>query len=308
MGKKGRIIRVGDEHVFYSFDPEIPPVAEVDPGDLVIIRTRDCLSNQIVSESQSISSIDFSQVNPATGPIYIRGARAGDALAVHVEDIRVSERGFIVVVPGGGFLGDLVRESRIRLCRVVGNEVVFQGAKIPARFMVGVIGVATRDRTPTGVPGRHGGNLDTVHVTKGSTIYLPVEFDGALFGVGDLHAAMGDGEICISGCEVSGEVEIEFRILSGMAPAWPVVEAGDSIYILVSREGIEESLREASKIAVEIMSRAFTLDWLDAYMLSSMAIDIQISQLVDPRKTVRIRIPRRLLDVEKLLSILATIR
>ncbi|MEM0046825.1 MAG: acetamidase/formamidase family protein [Fervidicoccaceae archaeon] len=299
MGKK-----ITSERVFFKFDPDISPIAKVHPNESIIIETRDCFSNQIKDESQQISSIDFSQVNPATGPIFIEGAKKGDALAVHVRKIKTSDSGLVVAIPGEGFLGEDVKESRNRKCRVLGNWVEISGVKVPYRPMIGVIGVASSERNPTGVPGRNGGNLDTRQITEGATVYLPVEFEGALFGIGDLHAAMGDGEICVSGCEVRGEVELEFGIIENLAPPWPIVEYGDSLYIVVSAGSVEDSLKEASRIVVSALSNAFSIDWIDAYLLSSLVVDMQISQLVDPKKTVRARIPTSVISARLLLEAL----
>ena len=300
--------RFDSSKVFYRFDPDIPPIGIVKPGEIVEIETRDCFSNQIFDESQLVTSIDFSRVNPATGPIYVESAERGDALAVHIRRIRTSDRGVIVTLPGAGFLGEDVRETRTRICRVLGEWIDFRGVKIPYKPMIGVIGVASSEKHSTGVPGRTGGNLDTKYVTEGATIYLPVEFDGALFGLGDLHAAMADGELCVASCEVSGEVEVEFEVLKKLAPPWPVLEYKDHVYIIVSASSLEEALKEASRIAVKALSRALSLDWYDAYMLSSLVANVQISQLVNPRKTVRIAIPSNILDARKLLEALSEIR
>ncbi|MEM1687056.1 MAG: acetamidase/formamidase family protein [Zestosphaera sp.] len=168
--------------------------------------------------------------------------------------------------------------------------------------MVGVVGVATREKTPTGVPGRHGGNLDTKYVTEGSTIYLPVEAEGALFGLGDLHAAMGDGEVCVTGCEVSGRVLVVLDVIKKSAPKWPVLEYGEWVFVLVSNENLEKAVREAVQVSVEAISHATGVSWHEAYMLASMATDLEISQVVDPRKTLRVKIPKTIVDVTKLLE------
>jgi len=288
--------------VFYRFSPDVPPAGRAKPGETVVIETRDCFSNQLADESQPLSSIDFSQVNPATGPIYVEGAEPGDALAVRIKRIETAEQGFVVAVPGEGFLPSDVRQTRVRRCYRKGDRVEMAGVLVPYRPMVGVIGVASSESLPTGVPGRSGGNLDTRHITEGATVYLPVEFSGALFGLGDLHAAMGDGEVSVSGCEVRGEVEVEFEVLKGLAPPWPVVERGDSVYLLVSAQTAEESLREAARTVVGALSRAFNLDWHDAYLLASLSVDLEISQLVDPRKTARARIPSSVMTARRLLE------
>ncbi|MEM1603947.1 MAG: acetamidase/formamidase family protein [Zestosphaera sp.] len=302
MSSNAGIVKIDDSRVFYAFSPDLEPVARVKPGTILEIETRDCFSNQLISEEQLVTQIDWSAVNPATGPVYVEGVEPGDALVVKILKIDVSSEGFLVTLPGAGALPDLVKEVKVRKCYVVGDKVVFRGSVINARKMVGVVGVATREKTPTGVPGRHGGNLDTKYVTEGSTIYLPVEAEGALFGLGDLHAAMGDGEVCVTGCEVSGRVLVVLDVIKKSAPKWPVLEYGEWVFVLVSNENLEKAVREAVQVSVEAISHATGVSWHEAYMLASVATDLEISQVVDPRKTVRVKIPKTIVDVTKLLE------
>ncbi|MEM0086354.1 MAG: acetamidase/formamidase family protein [Zestosphaera sp.] len=302
MSSDAGIVKIDDSRVFYAFSPDLEPVARVKPGTILEIETRDCFSNQLISEEQLVTQIDWSAVNPATGPVYVEGVEPGDALVVKILKIDVSSEGFLVTLPGAGALPDLVKEVKVRKCYVVGDKVVFRGSVINARKMVGVVGVATREKTPTGVPGRHGGNLDTKYVTEGSTIYLPVEAEGALFGLGDLHAAMGDGEVCVTGCEVSGRVLVVLDVIKKSAPKWPVLEYGEWVFVLVSNENLEKAVREAVQVSVEAISHATGVSWHEAYMLASMATDLEISQVVDPRKTLRVKIPKTIVDVTKLLE------
>ncbi|MEM4572898.1 MAG: acetamidase/formamidase family protein [Zestosphaera sp.] len=302
MSSNAGIVKIDDSRVFYAFSPDLEPVARVKPGTILEIETRDCFSNQLISEEQLVTQIDWSAVNPATGPVYVEGVEPGDALVVKILKIDVSSEGFLVTLPGAGALPDLVKEVKVRKCYVVGDKVVFRGSVINARKMVGVVGVATREKTSTGVPGRHGGNLDTKYVTEGSTIYLPVEAEGALFGLGDLHAAMGDGEVCVTGCEVSGRVLVVLDVIKKSAPKWPVLEYGEWVFVLVSNENLEKAVREAVQVSVEAISHATGVSWHEAYMLASMATDLEISQVVDPRKTLRVKIPKTIVDVTKLLE------
>lgn len=302
MSSDAGIVKIDDSRVFYAFSPDLEPVARVKPGTILEIETRDCFSNQLISEEQLVTQIDWSAVNPATGPVYVEGVEPGDALVVKILKIDVSSEGFLVTLPGAGALPDLVKEVKVRKCYVMGDKVVFRGSVINARKMVGVVGVATREKTPTGVPGRHGGNLDTKYVTEGSTIYLPVEAEGALFGLGDLHAAMGDGEVCVTGCEVSGRVLVVLDVIKKSAPKWPVLEYGEWVFVLVSNENLEKAVREAVQVSVEAISHATGVSWHEAYMLASVATDLEISQVVDPRKTVRVKIPKTIVDVTKLLE------
>jgi amidase len=210
-----RLVSIGRDRVFYTFAPELEPAAHVKPGDLVIFETQDALGGQVRSEEDTIEKIDFTRVNPATGPLYIEGAEPGDAIVVEVLSIETSSQGFVVTAPGAGVLGEYVKASRTRSCRVVDDYVEVLGFRIPAWRMIGVVGVASPERPSTGVPGRHGGNLDTKYITVGAKVYLPVFYEGGLLGIGDLHAVMGHGEVCIAACEVSGRVLVSVGVVKG---------------------------------------------------------------------------------------------
>ncbi len=294
-------VRISASNHFYAFDPNIKFVQKVYPKENVIIETLDCFSNQIKDEKTLVTQIDFSKVNPATGPIYIEGATAGDTLVVHINKIKINEKGVIVTVPKLGVLGKKNFNAKTKICKIIGDKVTFSGLEIPVHKMIGVIGVATPERTPCGIPGRHGGNLDTKIISEGSIVYLPVFFDGGLFGLGDLHAVMGDGEVCVAACETRGEVYVSFDVIKEVAPPWPLVETEDHIYILVSNEDLNEAIEEAVNLGVKVLASANSLEFEEAYMLASMVVDVQISQLVNPRKTVRVRIPKKYVSLKEVL-------
>ncbi|AMM54011.1 acetamidase/formamidase family protein [Pyrococcus kukulkanii] len=283
-----------EKHV-YSFGPDIKEVARVKPGEIVVFETLDALGGQIKSEDDTVEKIDFSRVNPATGPVYVEGAKRGMALKVKILDIEVADRGVIVTAPGAGVLGDKVKKPRTKICEIKNGFVHFNGIRIPVRPMVGVIGVASEEDVPTGTPGRHGGNMDTNLITMGSTVYFPVFKDGAYLALGDLHAVMADGEVCVSACEVSGRVTVRVDIIDWRIE-WPVVETSDSYYILVSHENLEEAVREAVEQGVKFIMEKRGLSWDKAYMLASLIMDVQVSQLVDPKKTIRVRIPKEFVE------------
>lgn len=296
------IFSVGTESCVFSFGPDLKAVASVGRKSIVRIKTMDCFSNQITSEAQLVTDIDFSRVNPATGPVYVEGAKRGDALKVKIVDIEIENRGITVIVPGAGVLGDIVKAPKTKICEIKDGYVLFNGMKIKVKPHVGVIGVAADEDVPCGTPGRHGGNLDTKIIGKGAIVYLPVFKDGGLFGLGDLHAVMGDGEVCVAGCEVAGEVTVELDVIENLAPLWPVVETDDAFYIIVSDENVDKAFKEAVELAVKVLQQSNSISWEDAYMLSSLVVNVEVSQLVDPKKTVRVRIPKEYTSTYKLLN------
>lgn len=163
--------------------------------------------------------------------------------------------------------------------------------------MIGVIGTAPAgEGVNTGTPGDHGGNMDTTAITEGATLYLPVNVKGALLAMGDLHAAMGDGEIMGDALEIPGEVEVTVEVLKDFTLPLPLVE-NDTHYITI---GSHESMEEASKIATNNMVKLITekthLTYNQAGMLLSLAGNLCISQVVNPNKTIRMEFSKELLQ------------
>jgi amidase len=207
--------RLSRDQVIWSFGPDLEPVLEVEPGATVTFETNDCFTGQIQSEDDLVTSIDLTRVNSATGPVAVKGAEPGDSLIVEILDVRPVETGFATLIPGFGQLIDEVQAPLTRLFDVRDGWIQ-QTDKIrfPMRPMVGVVGVATDgDTLSTGLAGRHGGNLDDHLHGKGARIFFPVRRPGGMFAVGDMHASMGDGEICFTGVEIAGEVDVRFDLL-----------------------------------------------------------------------------------------------
>jgi amidase len=279
----------------YAFAPEISPVMSVEPQEPVIFETIDALGGQVQAEDDAVESLDFSRVNPATGPVRIVGAEPGDALAVEIRSIELADRGAIIAGPGMGVLGDVIERPVTRLLEVVGDTVQFAGLELPVAPMIGVIGVAPEEGSfPTGTAHRHGGNMDAREIGPGATVYLPVAQPGALLAMGDVHAVMGDGEVCVSACEVSASVRVVLRLVKGGAPRWPVVETAEEIILLVSLPTIDEALHEATSEAVRALQKALSLPFEEAYLLASLSANLGVSQLVDPNKTAKAVLPKTL--------------
>lgn len=296
--------QISDNRCIFAFGPSNSAAEKAEPGSIIVFKTLDCFSNQITAEDQYVSGIDFSRINPATGPVDIEGAVRGDALKVRVLEIVPGTRGTIVTIPDAGVLGAETRKSTTRICRVRDGSVHFGGITIPARPMIGVIGVAGDEETSCGNPGRHGGNLDTTLISAGATLYLPVFRDGGLLALGDVHAVMGDGEACVAACEVPAEVTVKVDLCKGLAPAWPVLETDDAFFILVSDEDLAKAFEEGFSCAVRALAKANDLSREDAYMLASLVADAGVSQLVNPRKTIRVRIPKSMTTIGALLEAL----
>ncbi len=277
----------------YAFSPRMTPAAHASLGETLVFETQDALGGQVRGETDVLTDLDFSRINPATGPVFVNGAEPGDTLVVRVLAIEPADSGAIVTGPGMGVLGDETARHATRILPVRDGAVFFDGLRLPARPMIGVIGVAPSEgRHPTGTAHRHGGNMDTKEIVAGCTVYLPVAQPGALLALGDVHALQGDGEVCVSACEVDAQVTVEVDVIRGPRAEWPFVEDEDAVYALVSLPTIQEALEEATRQAVRLLQAARGLSHEDAYMLASLAVDVGISQLVDPNRTAKARIPK----------------
>src|ERR671937_278505 len=192
--------RLSRDEVIWAFGPDLEPVLEIDPGDTVTFETNDCFTGQIRSEEYLVTEIDLERINSATGPVAVRGAEPGDSLIAEILDVRPVEWGVATLIPGFGQLIDQVQSPLTRLFEVRDGEIrMNERVSFPARPMVGVVGVATDGETVSnGLAGLHGGNLDDHLHGKGARIYFPVRQPGGMFAVGDMHASMGDGEICFT--------------------------------------------------------------------------------------------------------------
>jgi amidase len=288
--------RFSKEQTIKAFSPANKPKYWAELGEMVIVEANDCYAAQIRTEKDLRPNIDVSLTNLATGPIYIESVKMGDTLCIEILDIRTADYGFMVVAPGIGTLGKGIAEPSTRILPIRDNQVKFNDAiSVPFSPMIGVIGVAPKEgEVNTAIPGSHGGNLDTKDIKPGNKIYLPVSVDGALAALGDLHAAMGDGELSGTGVETSGEVTVRFsKYLTELKN--PVVEDLDSFYFIASAARYEEAVNIALMDAVECLQKQSGLSFEDSHRILSLACDLKISQIVNKLLTVRVRVPKTIL-------------
>jgi amidase len=192
--------------------------------------------------------------------------------------------GFACLIPGFGQLIDQVESPVTRMFRVEDGWIQMnERVRFPARPMVGVVGVATDgDTLANGLAGRHGGNLDDHWHGAGARIFFPVRQPGGMFAVGDMHAAMGDGEICFTGVEIAGEVDVRFDVLKGKHATWPVTELADRWLPHATAPEYPEALQlvaeEAARLLVD--EHGFTME--DAFIFLSVACDAGVAQACKP--------------------------
>jgi amidase len=286
------------DQVVWGFGPEMDPALEVEPGAVVTFETNDCFTGQIQSESDLVTEIDFERVNGATGPVAVRGAEPGDSLVVEILEVKPVASGVATIIPGFGQLIGQVRSPVTQMFQVEGETVQMnERISFPLRPMVGVVGVATDGETISNAfAGRHGGNLDNHLHGPGSRIYLPVRQPGGMFAVGDMHAAMGDGEICGTGVEIAGEVTARFGLLKGKQASWPVTEL-ESSWVAHGTAGgdVREAIQEACEEAARLLVDQWDLTLEEAYVFLSVACDVNICQACHPSPfstIARVSIPK----------------
>jgi amidase len=288
---------ISREKVFFAFGPQLKAIAEIEQGEEVLLQTHDCFEGQIQLPTDLVDSLDWSHVNPATGPLYIKGTKPGDVLRVDLLDLEVGPQSSMVTIPGEGALGDLITEMETTILKREGNEVVYKDKiRVPTRPMVGVIGVApAEEEVPTGTPGAHGGNMDCTLITAGNRVYFTVGVAGAMFGAGDLHAAMGDGEIVVCGAETAGSVRFKAEVVDLAGLPTPFVETGDLVATIYSAPSVDEAVSGAILRMAQFLTDFAKLPLNDAGMLMSLVGELKFCQVVDPLKTVRFEFPKSVL-------------
>ncbi|CAB5240677.1 unannotated protein [freshwater metagenome] len=273
------------EFIIWDFSASHDPVLRVSSGETILVQTRDCYNYAIQTEADLIKTIPSSEVNPATGPIFIEGAMPGDTLAVTLISIETGPRGAARLYPGEGQLHDLVKAPYGRFFDVA-DGVVRMNEKVtfPASPMIGVIGVAPESGSISTMPaGMHGGNLDDNMNKAGSIVYLPVKHEGALLALGDMHASMGDGEICGTGIEIDGEVLIKVEVIKSVGTSYPVTQTADSwITHGVAFEDLTLAMKIACEEAAGLLVDQWGFTYEDAFIFLSVAADLGIAQSVHP--------------------------
>ena len=289
---------ISKEHCVYAMSAENKPALSVEPKARLQFETWDALQGQITSDSEETINLDWNRINPATGPVYINGAEVGDILSVKIERIDVADFGVALCGKGMGVMGGVLQGSTAKIIPIKDGLAYFSDyINIPLNKMIGVIGVAPAEgEIPCGVPDLHGGNMDYKEVKEGATILLPVNVPGALLAMGDLHAVMADGEIGVTGLEVSGSVTVTVDIIKGKHMPLPMIINETHIMTLASDEDLDIAVEIAVANMTEYLTKfeKFTIE--DAVMMISLAADVRICQVVDPKKTIRVEFPIKYLN------------
>ena len=286
-----------EDTVHYLWDNELDPALTISPGDTVVYRTREVSDGQISPDSttEAIGSFDWSRVYPLSGPVAIEEAEPGDTLEVEILDIRTQGWGWTAVLPGSGLLADDFPDAHLKVFDLTnGDYTMFrEDIAIPIEPFFGTMGVcpAGSDKLQIMPPGPFGGNMDTRHITKGSTLYLPVQVPGALFSCGDAHAAQGDGEVCVTGIECPMYAALRFNLVkNGNLPApqfrtpgslTPKSEGAGWYATMGVNTDLMQATKDSLRAMVDHISGTYDMEPVDAYLLASLVVDLKISEVVD---------------------------
>jgi acetamidase/formamidase len=282
-----------DDQVHYTWDAGNEPVITVDSGDTVVVHTRDVSDNQIGpdSDASAIAGLDWERVYPLAGPIAVAGAEPGDTLAIEVLDLHTEGWGWTAILPGFGLLAEDFPDAYLRVFDISAGEVAhLDSATIPLDPFLGTMGVcpAGASAQPVMPPGPFGGNMDTRQLGRGTTLFLPVQVEGALFSTGDAHGVQGDGEVCVTGLEAPMFASLRLTLEKGRglpAPQYRTAGRPGALGPAYGTTGVGGDLYAAAQDAVRAMiehvSATYGLSPEDAYLLASLCVDLRISEIVD---------------------------
>ncbi|AZN97237.1 acetamidase [Mesorhizobium sp. M9A.F.Ca.ET.002.03.1.2] len=298
-------------HHHFGWDNSFAPAERVAPGSTIEFQCLDSSGGQLQADSTvaDIAKLDFSRINPVTGPIFVEGAEPGDALKVTIEMFKPSGFGWTANIPGFGLLADDFPQPALNIWTydAASLEPALFGrqARVPLKPFAGTIGNAPAEMGLHSVvpPRRVGGNLDIRDLAAGTTLYLPVEVAGALFSVGDTHAAQGDGEVCGTAIESPMDVVLTLDLVKDIRLKTPRFTTPGPVARHLDAKGYEVTTgigpdlmtgaREAVSQMVDLLAGRYGMDPVEAYMLVSVCGDLRISEIVDmPNWVVSFYFPR----------------
>jgi acetamidase/formamidase len=297
-GHSHSIHSVSSEHVAFAWDNAAQPVLEIESGEAVALECADASGGQLNPNSSTadVASLDLSRVNPVTGPVYVKGAQPGDVLQIEILELAPKDWGWTAIIPGFGLLANEFPDPWLHISQVdaAARTVQFtDGVTLAFEPFPGTIGLAPEEPGEHSVvpPSKWGGNMDIKHLRTGTTLYLPVAVTGALFSVGDTHAAMGDGEVCGTAVETAMDITVRLSVRKDMTARYPqyAIPAGQlgateqSAYHVCTGIGpdLMEASREAVRSLIDHIVQRSGRSRQEAYAIASVAADLRIHEIVD---------------------------
>lgn len=284
------------------FDAAEPPAVEVESGTEITINT-------VTGPPQVLPGPDFHvppellEIHAAggpvlpghilTGPVAVKGARPGDVLQIDILDIALRQDwGYNVIRPLSGTLPQDFDETHLTILLLDDARGIAQmpwGLKLPLKPFFGVMGVAPPPawgRVSTIEPRAHGGNLDNKELVAGTTLFLPVHAEGALFSCGDGHGAQGDGEVCVTAIETALQGRFRLTVRQDLDIAYPEAETADHVITMGMHADLDQAVEMALRRMIAVIVERTGISRPEAYMLCSLAGDLRITQTVNREKGV----------------------
>ncbi len=300
-----------DNMVLGYLDATTPPVLVVDSGDTVLLHSfpaggRSTLPADLPVPEDYQAALDALPPGPGphfmTGPVHVRGAEPGDALQVDILDARVRmDWGFVAIMPLLGTLPDEFTDYETihpTIDHARGVARMPWGTEVPLEPFFGIIGVAPPKawgRCASPVPRAFGGNMDNKELRAGTTLYLPVFNQGALFMAGDGHGMQGDGEVCITALEIGLSGTFRLTVRKDIELNFPFAENATHLMSIGLDEDLDDAAKQAVREMVKHVCLRTSLTRNQAYMLCSLAGNLRVTQLVDGNKGVHMLLDKSLL-------------
>ncbi len=289
--------RLDNSVAHFAWDNQLAPRLTVDSGDTVVLETIGGSGNYYTphSTSEDVARKPPFKGHALTGPVSVRGARPGDALRVDVVEVRTWDWGHTAVSAGKGLLPEEIPGPYLQLWDLSNGKTarLRPGIEVPLAPFLGVIGLALAEpgEHSTNPPRRVGGNLDVKQLVAGSTLWLPVEVEGALLSVGDAHAAQGDGEVCINAIETGATATLRLTVVPDHplpsprfrtpGPLVPETNTGPWTATTGIGPDLMEATRDAVRAMIGYLGQEHGLSREEAYVLCSVGVDLKISEVVD---------------------------
>ncbi len=294
------------EQTHNKFSASIPPVLTVPSGAVIQVETEEASDGQLNPNSTSadVPNVQFDPIHPLTGPVYVEGAEPGDVLAVTLHQIEVGDWAWAGVFPGFGFLAEEFTEPYLKTFTLGpgAKEARFNAKiRIPLKPFAGVMGVApaTDSLLSTIPPRANGGNMDDPSITEGTTVYFPVFVQGALFSIGDTHAAQGLGEVCGTAVEAPMRIVYQVEVIKGKGYVKEPQYETEAYYAVTGfATTLDEAAGKATRYMIDYLVAEHGLDRTEAYVLCSLAADLKIAEVVDmPHVLVTMHLPKAVLGL-----------
>jgi len=301
------IHQLGDDHKHKTWNRQQPPVLTITPGEQVSLKAPDASDGELTRDSttQDIAQIDYRNLDPLVGPIYVEGAQAGDALEITVLELTPLGWGWSGLLPNFGLLSDEIRDPFLKIWDLdAGHVEVPSGARFPLHPMIGCIGVAPAQDGDfaTITPTNAAGNIDVRYLTAGATLTVPVFNEGALLSAADGHALQGEGEISGTAIECPMQMTLQVDLIKGagldapelLVPDTYPAEEGYRLFTGIGPD-LMSAARDAARRAIGPLAKAQHIDELEAYALLGTLGELRIHEIVDlPNWVVGCMLPRRL--------------